>query len=114
MSATIARMMQRRTGNFLLTFIAVSLAAIALRPLFAPPAVKGQDNPAASGQLVILPQEILYQDANPANFTTGFTMIDTQTGNIYAYPLRGPKAYTAPILLGTFAGPGKSLTPPGQ
>jgi hypothetical protein len=100
--------------NTLLAIIAVSLSAIAVRPFLQPPAVHGQS--AATTQIPV-PDLAYLTTANPFGggiSTQGVILFDTATGNLWAYPLTGPNAFTAPTLFGTFTQPGQAFAPPPQ
>jgi hypothetical protein len=94
----------------LLLVIAIFLGIIALRP-FHVPLVRAQTGP--GGQLELVYQ-ILSQDDpfDPKTQTEGFTLLDVNSGNIWAYPVVGPKAFTNPTLVGTLQQPGAPISRP--
>jgi len=99
--------------KFLLLVIAVSLAAIALRPYAAPPSVKADvDN---QSSLYFEPGTAMLRAPDGSKQVLGKVAIDLRNGRVWGFPTLQPDPYpisstsssappvSHPFLLGTFA-----------
>ena len=98
--------------NFLLASIVVLLVMLVLTPLIHPQSVHGDGS--VAGSQIVLAGSVLLAGTDPKTYTTGSVLMDTTTGQIFGYPMSGPKAYTAPIFMGTFQGTGLPIISPPQ
>ena len=101
-----------RLQTLLLLAIAVSLAAIAMRPYMAPPAAQAQ-----SGEVYpfyVEPGTAMLRAPNGSQQVLGKVVIDLRNGNVWGFPTLGPDPYPSsglqttpqtshPFLLGKFA-----------
>jgi hypothetical protein len=101
-----------RFQTFLLLAIAVSLAAIALRPYVAPPAAQAQSSELHS--LFIEPGTALLRAPDGSQQVIGKVVIDLSNGNVWGFPTQGGDPYPSsgiqtspqvshPFLLGKYA-----------
>jgi hypothetical protein len=95
----------------LLLVIAILLAAIALHPYIAPPAVMAQ---AEGTAFFVEPGTVLLRAPDGSRQVLGKVMIDMRNGNVWGFPTLQPDPYPAagpsstpptshPFLLGKFA-----------
>jgi len=101
-----------RFQTFLLLAIAVSLAAIALRPYIALPAVKAQS--IEDHHLYIEPGTAMLRASDGSQQVLGKVVIDLRNGNVWGFPTLSHDPYpfsgiqttaqtSHPFLLGKFA-----------
>jgi hypothetical protein len=90
-----------RFVRILLLVIAVSLAAIALRPYLAPPPAMAQS--ADAYPLYIEPGTNMLRAPDGSRQAMGKVVIDLRNGNIWGFPTLSPDPYPSP---------GTSTTPP--
>jgi len=99
-------------SKFLLAVIAVSLAAIALRPYVIPSAVVAQSG--ESRALFIEPGTSMLRAPDGSRQVLGKVVIDLRNGNVWGFPTLGQAPYplaspnttpptSHPFLLGNFA-----------
>ena len=98
--------------KFPLAVIAVSLAAIALRPYISPPVVSAQSE--GMRRLYIEPGTAMLRAPDASQQVLGKVMIDLRNGNVWGFPTLQADPYPAtgvkttpqtshPFLLGKFA-----------
>ncbi|MGA2170602.1 MAG: hypothetical protein ABSG62_20625 [Terracidiphilus sp.] len=101
-----------RFQTFLLLVIALSLAAIAMRPYTAPPAAQAQSSEAHP--FFIEPGTAMLRAPDGSQQVLGKVVIDLRNGNVWGFPTLGPAPYPTsgmqttpqtshPFLLGKFA-----------
>jgi hypothetical protein len=101
-----------RYVKFLLSVIAVSLGAIALRPYLAPPLVKAEAGD--SGSFYVEPGTFMLRAPDGSRQQLGKVVVDMRSGNVWGFPTLSPDPYPSsvrsstpptshPFLLGRFA-----------
>jgi hypothetical protein len=96
----------------ILSVIAVSLSAIALRPFVVPPAVMAQ--PGEARAVYVEPGTAALRAPDGSRQVIGKVMVDLRNGNVWGFPTLSPDPYPAtgtqttpqtshPFLLGKFA-----------
>jgi hypothetical protein len=102
-----------RLQTFLLLMIAVTLAAIALRPYGSPPAVQAQSSEAPSS-FYVEPGTTMLRAPDGSQQVLGKVVIDMRNGNVWGFPTLNREPYpfsgmqttpqtSHPFLLGKFA-----------
>jgi hypothetical protein len=102
------------TTNILLLVIAMSLIAIALKPLRQPPAAKAQTQSSSLFPVYLEPGTQLIRSPDGSQNVYGKMVVDLETGRVWGFPTLNGLPYPVdtsstkppvshPVFLGTFA-----------